>query len=64
MKPESTQVRYLFLDEVAVQLRRSVSAVRWLITDGQLRAGKVGGRVVVRPDDLDAFVAAGFERTP
>lgn len=57
---DTTQVRYLFLDEVATELRRSVAAVRWLITDGQLKAGKVGGRVVVRPEDLEAFIESGF----
>ncbi|MEV7768304.1 helix-turn-helix domain-containing protein [Microbacterium sp. NPDC086615] len=61
MSPEKLQVRYLFLDEVATELRRSVAAVRWLINDGQLKAGKVGGRVVVKPEDLDAFVESGFE---
>ncbi|MDQ1084192.1 MULTISPECIES: helix-turn-helix domain-containing protein [Microbacterium] len=60
MTIETTQVRYLFIDEVAMQLRRSVSATRWLITSGQLKAGKVGGRVVVKPEDLDAFVESGF----
>ncbi|OZD48688.1 excisionase [Rhodococcus sp. 06-1477-1B] len=45
---------------MATELRRSVAAVRWLITDGQLKAGKVGGRVVVRPEDLEAFIESGF----
>lgn len=58
---DKTQVRYLFIDEVATELRRSIAAVRWLITDGQLKAGKVGGRIVVKPEDLDAFVESGFQ---
>ncbi|MEW1708010.1 helix-turn-helix domain-containing protein [Microbacterium sp. NPDC089190] len=51
----------LFVPEVAEYLRRSVDAVRWLINSGQLKAGKLGGRVVVRRSDLEAFVDAAFE---
>lgn len=53
--------RFFFIDEVAAILRRSEGATRHLITSKQLKAGKVGGRVVVRPEDLDAFIQSGFE---
>ncbi len=52
--------RFYFVDEVAKELRRSEAAVRWLIATKRLKTGKVGGRVVVRPEDLDAFIEAGF----
>lgn len=52
--------RLLFVEEVATELRRSVAAVRWYINSGKLKAGKVGGRVVVKPADLDAFIESGF----
>lgn len=52
--------RFYFVDEVATELRRSEAAVRWLIHTGQIKTGKIGGRVVVRPEDLDAFIDAGF----
>lgn len=57
---KTARPRFLFVDEVAAELRRSSAAIRYLIADGQLKAGKVGGRVVVKPDDLDAFVESGF----
>ncbi len=59
----TTVPRYLFLDEVAEVLRRSVPAVRHLIVSGQLPAGKVGGRTVVKPDVLESFIEAGFEQS-
>jgi hypothetical protein len=52
--------RFYFVNEVAKELRRSEAAVRYLIATNQLKAGKVGGRKVVRPEDLDAFIEAGF----
>lgn len=58
-----TVPRFYFVDEVAQILRRSQNAVRWLIATKQLKTGKVGGRVVVKPEDLDAFIEAGFEGT-
>jgi excisionase family DNA binding protein len=54
----------LFVSEVADRLRRSIDAVRWLINTKQLRAGKLGGRVVVRRGDLDAFISAAFKDAP
>lgn len=53
--------RFYFVDEAAKILRRSEHSVRWLIATKQLKVGKVGGRIVVKPEDLDAFIEAGFE---
>ncbi|QOC27296.1 helix-turn-helix domain-containing protein [Microbacterium hominis] len=50
----------LFLPEVAERLRRSVDAVRWLINTKQLKAAKLGGRMVVRSTDLEAFIGDAF----
>lgn len=51
----------MFVDEVAAELRRSDAAVRWMISTKQLKAAKLGGRVVVRRSDLQAFINAAFE---
>lgn len=50
----------LFVPEVAERLRRSVDSVRWLINTKQLKAAKLGGRVVVRRSDLEKFIADAF----
>lgn len=50
----------LYVDETSAALRRSVDSVRWLINSGQLKAGKLGGRIVVRRSDLEAFIEAAF----
>lgn len=49
------------VDEVADETRRTVASVRWLIHTKQLKSGKVGGRRLVRREDLEAFIDAGFE---
>ncbi|MEO2134098.1 helix-turn-helix domain-containing protein [Microbacterium sp.] len=60
----ATEQNYLLLiPEVATELRRSEASVRWLIATKQLKAGKIAGRVVVKRDDLAAFIAAGFEQS-
>lgn len=51
----------LLIPEVAAELRRSEPSVRWLIATKQLRSGKIAGRVVVKREDLEAFIAAAFE---
>lgn len=51
----------LTVEEVAEMTRRSVSSVRWLIYSDQLKSGKLGGRRLVRRDDLEEFINAGFE---
>lgn len=50
----------LFVPEVAEYLRRSVDSIRWLISTKQLKAAKLGGRVVVRRIDLEKFVNDAF----
>ena len=52
--------RFYFVDEVAAELRRSEASVRWLIATKRIKTGKIGGRVVVKPEDLDAFIESGF----
>lgn len=51
----------LLIPEVAAELRRSEPSVRWLIATKQLKSGKIAGRVVVKREDLEAFIAAAFE---
>lgn len=60
MHTTTSNPQFLFVDEVAAELRRSVDAVRWLINSGQLKAAKLGGRVVVRRVDLEKFIADAF----
>ncbi|WP_259457308.1 helix-turn-helix domain-containing protein [Microbacterium sp. AG790] len=50
----------LFVPEVAEYLRRSVDSIRWLINTKQLKAAKLGGRVVVRRIDLEKFINDAF----
>lgn len=49
----------LTVSEAAATLRHSVSSVRRLVRRGRLPAYRVGGRLLFKPKDLDAFVAAG-----
>ncbi|WP_294981726.1 helix-turn-helix domain-containing protein [uncultured Microbacterium sp.] len=51
----------LFVPEVAEHLRRSVDSIRWLINTKQIKAAKLGGRVVVRRSDLEKFINDAFE---
>ena len=57
----SEQSDLLLVPEIAPLLRRSESSVRWLIATKQLKSGKIAGRVVVKREDLEAFIAAAFE---
>lgn len=52
--------RFYFVDEVAPQIRRSVSATRWLINTGRIGSSKIGGRRVVTQKQLDDFFAEAF----
>lgn len=52
--------RLLTIEEAADRLRRTPASVRWLIFDGQLKSGKVGGRRLIRASDLEEFIDAGF----
>lgn len=54
------QADILFVPEVAEYLRRSVDSIRWLIVTKQIKAAKLGGRVVVRRADLEKFINDAF----
>ncbi len=56
----AAQPDILFVSEVAERLRRSVDSIRWLINTKQLKAAKLGGRVVVRRSDLEKFINDAF----
>ncbi len=60
MNPAPVLPDMLFVPEVAEHLRRSVDSVRWLINTKQLKAAKLGGRVVVRRADLEKFINDAF----
>ena len=57
----ASRPRFYFVPEVAAELRRTEASVRWLIATKRIKTGKIAGRVVVKPEDLDAFIEAGFE---
>lgn len=52
--------RFYFVKEVAAELRRTEASVRWLLHTGQLKAGKVGGRTVIKPEEIERFIESGF----
>lgn len=49
---------FLFLDEVAAEMRTSASSIRHWIATGRLRAYRPGRHLLISRADLDAFVAA------
>lgn len=63
MEPTTTRPRFYFVDEVATELRRSMASVRWLIHTGAIKTGKIGGRVVISPAELDRIIDGAFEET-
>jgi len=57
-----TICKLLTVDEVAVMLRRSPAAVRYMRHAGTgPKSAKVAGRVMYREDDVDAYINAAFE---
>lgn len=52
--------RFYFVSEVATELRRSEAAIRWMIHTGQIKTGKIGGRVVVAAAELDRIIETAF----
>ena len=48
--------RFFFVEEAAVEIRRSVAGTRWLINTGALESSKVGGRRVVTQEQVNAFL--------
>lgn len=57
-QPPPARPPFLYIDEVAREIRRSESAVRWLLHTGVLKSSKVGGRRVVTSAQLDEFFAS------
>jgi excisionase family DNA binding protein len=55
---------FLFLDEVARRCRVPVSTVRYWIAEAKLPSGRFARRRMVRIDDLERFIAAGFQARP
>ena len=53
--------RFLYVKEVATELRRSEAAVGWLIHTGVIKTGKIGGRTVVSADEIDRLLKDAFE---
>lgn len=60
MSEQVTHPRFYFVDEVAAELRRSVASVRWLIHTGQIKTGKIGGRVVISAVEIDRLIDGAF----
>lgn len=54
------QKRFYFVNEVAEELRRSEASVRWMIHTGQLKTGRIGGRVVVAADEIERIISEAF----
>jgi excisionase family DNA binding protein len=54
---------FLLLDEVARRCRVPVSTVRHWIVLKKLPSGKFARRRLVRREDLERFIAAGFAAT-
>lgn len=52
--------RFYFVDETAAELRRSVASVRWMIHTGQIKTGKIGGRVVIAAEEIDRIINEAF----
>lgn len=52
--------KFYFISEIATELRRSESAVRWLLHTGQLKSTKLAGRRVVTQAQLDEFFENAF----
>jgi excisionase family DNA binding protein len=51
---------FLFLPEIAQRCRVPISTVRHWIATEKLPSGRFARRRVVRRDDLERFISAGF----
>ncbi|MEV7757881.1 helix-turn-helix domain-containing protein [Microbacterium sp. NPDC089180] len=60
IRPNATRPRFYFVDEAAVELRRSAASVRWMLHTGQLKAGKIGGRTVISAAEVDRVINEAF----
>ena len=57
-----TPYNLLTLEEVAALLRKTPSQMRWMIHVGKSpKYGKIGGRIMFRESDVDAYIAAAFD---
>ncbi|BDI23547.1 helix-turn-helix domain-containing protein [Herbiconiux sp. L3-i23] len=53
--------RLLTLDETAEILRKTPAQLRYLLASGQApKHGKIGGRIMFRRSDVEAFIEAAF----
>ena len=52
--------RFYYVDEVAVELRRSQASIRWMIHTGQIKTGKIGGRVIIAAAEVDRLIDEAF----
>lgn len=51
----------MFVNDVAVRLRRSPAQIRWMIQQGTApKHAKIGGRVTFRESDVEAYIAEAF----
>lgn len=51
--------------ETAERLRKTQAALRWMVQKGTApKHGKIGGRVMFREADVDAFIERQFEQEP
>lgn len=48
----------LSVSEVAERLSISSNRAYLLVTDGDLKASKIGGQWRIKPEDLEAYIAA------
>jgi len=57
--------KLLTIDEAAALLRRTPAALRYMRHVGKgPKSALVGGRVMYRADDVDAYIDAAFAETP
>lgn len=56
--------RLLTLQETATRLRKTEKQLRWMLYAGTgPKSAKIGGRLVFREKDIDAFVEEAFATT-
>jgi len=53
--------KILFIPDLAERLGRSEGSIRWMINQGTApRHAKIGGRVVFKESDVEAFIEDAF----
>ena len=57
-----SQDQLLTLQQVADRLQVSLSTIRRMVDRGDLPFVKVGRNIRVRPEDLEAYIAANVEK--